>query len=1032
MNRFLFPLLFLASSSWTLLGDVLFSLPFEHSVLPERAMGDRNADIRGTPEYTAGIRGSGIRIHSGNRTRLRYSLKGNLNLERGSLSLWYKPEWRKAFVRTSDPRQWRTLFSVNRPPKRLGTGAVFLWCHGDFLRADISDDRDAYIDGIQLVPGGWYHLVLVWENGRSVLYVNGKRHEQMLPSICPLKIVSGDPHPEKRTDRIHSFFVGSYNGQWANGVIDELTIHSEPLSEEKILAEKRKVLPLSLELSHHYGYPGPFRFLLKNEGGTEISAEWSLIAENGSPVPGVNGSFPLRAGEERCVERTLSLSPGRYFLEAKDSSGVPVRQEYWILRETNSHLAKGPMKTILLERIDPLEIRSNPDRFAAKGTLREGRLGKRRYLEAGGGRCNRFAIRFSVPDPEGLYWIEYDYPDDRRRTAEVLVQNCRKNSYELQSGYCTGDEYENSGRILTSGNLFFASGKDNAILVMTARADAPAAISEIRIHQISGGLPDRLRNTPERGDTETRNVGIYYEDPALNLGFGIDPRMMPGLEQMLQRLCAYMKFSAQNLLVYPVCFYSGLVESHDSSRGHAPDFLDALLTVFDREGLSFMGSLNQNNLLSFDHRKLTEANVASGVLHRTPLSILNTGKPNLGGWHGTPPNFNVLHPEVQREVRENVKKILAVGKRHRSFKGIVLHIARHSLLSLGDLKAGYNDFMIEQFEKDTGIRVPADRNDPLRGKEYYRFLTGPVKKEWIRWRCGEVAKFYRKLAGQITAERSDLKLVINTLIPMGEVESPDYCRKDFVASRVLEAGIDREMLRSPSILLQQSLYPADYRWRAGRTLRKGVYEHLRTIDQQREFYFQLEGAVHPWVHMHDRYWESAVGDATKKKHWSDKPDPLKADWLKEQSWRVSTLNPAGFHAMRHYLVPFRYFDVATITKGGFLIGTYGMEEYLVPFSNALRSLPNEVFCDVPSGSDGVRVRMWKGKGKTWFYAVNSSGRPAGVRIRTGKASEITDTVSGAKKRIPESGFSLRLEPYSLRTFRTEGECGISAETEGIP
>lgn len=110
MNRFLFPLLFLASSSWTLLGDVLFSLPFEHSVLPERAMGDRNADVRGTPEYTAGIRGSGIRIHSGNKTRLRYSLKGNLNLEKGSLSLWYKPEWRKAFVRTSDPRQWRTLF----------------------------------------------------------------------------------------------------------------------------------------------------------------------------------------------------------------------------------------------------------------------------------------------------------------------------------------------------------------------------------------------------------------------------------------------------------------------------------------------------------------------------------------------------------------------------------------------------------------------------------------------------------------------------------------------------------------------------------------------------------------------------------------------------------------------------------------------------------------------------------------------------------------------------------------------------------
>lgn len=65
--------------------------------------------------------------------------------------------------------------------------------------------------------------------------------------------------------------------------------------------------------------------------------------------------------------------------------------------------------------------------------------------------------------------------------------------------------------------------------------------------------------------------------------------------------------------------------------------------------------------------------------------------------------------------------------------------------------------------------------------------------------------------------------------------------------------------------------------------------------------------------MRDRYWESAVG-SRRKSHWSDKPNPLSAPWLTETSWRGSALSPAGIHAMRYYILPFRYHDLLGVTR----------------------------------------------------------------------------------------------------------------------
>jgi hypothetical protein len=78
---------------------------------------------------------------------------------------------------------------------------------------------------------------------------------------------------------------------------------------------------------------------------------------------------------------------------------------------------------------------------------------------------------------------------------------------------------------------------------------------------------------------------------------------------------------------------------------------------------------------------------------------LANGKPNPGGFHGTPSNFNPLHPAVQDYVNALVDDLLRRYEMHTSFKGIVLHLTKHTIPWFGSIEAGYNDYCAEAFEQ---------------------------------------------------------------------------------------------------------------------------------------------------------------------------------------------------------------------------------------------------------------------------------------------------------------------------------------------
>jgi len=295
-----------------------------------------------------------------------------------------------------------------------------------------------------------------------------------------------------------------------------------------------------------------------------------------------------------------------------------------------------------------------------------------------------------------------------------------------------------------------------------------------------------------------------------------------------------------------------------------------------------------------------------------------------------------------------------------------------------------------------------------------------AKDPWIAWRCKQVTQWFKILAARIAAVRPDLRLCINSFVPASPVHPVFVSDPDYTDNRNREAGLDTtQFADTPNIIICQSIVPADYRWRENLD-KPGVNARMRVIDTLPLYYNALNKADKPWLNMHDRYWESAIGAADK----SIKENRFAAPWITENSWRVTTLNPISYHAMRHYVLPLRYNDLLGISKGGFLIGTYGMEEYLVPFSRAFRALPAKRFIDIAGSTETVKARTLENDGKTWFYVVNTADTSADFGISLDNAN-VTDLLTGGKPaELAGKTLTLNLQPYQLRSFNAPAKTNV--------
>lgn len=995
--------------------QLLFYTTFDGSCDAVRSAGNAKPLKAEHVEFVPGRKGQAAKFTREARSMLQYELDKNIDPERGLISFWYKPLWSPE----QDTKEtWRTILSFPRPGgnDRISSGALSLWIWGDRFRVDRADDLDSY----KTIPGlyrdaNWKHYAIAWDEMGTRIYVDGKSLGSISDSHSPLKdVLSQSELDFSSRMNFTSFFVGCQNtSEQADGLIDDLAVFSAPLSDRQVSTLAKAFQPFDFSLTHYYFPSGkPFKLIARIARRIkDCLLSWKIIGPDNATI---KESTEPDAREAITMELP-ALTPGSYVVRLSSTNDTQsLEKSFQVMDRLNPEISTAAQLNLKLVDTVVLDRIPGSDRFDSVGETVVGNLNGVKYLETAMAKGSRFVVRFQLPDNDPLYCFELDIPDDKLRTADIIAQSAdfKGSEYELQVGYCAGDEYANQNRIITQRYLYWASSPDVALVFMTARPNAPAAAAQIRLYKVLGGLPEAKVSLPKPVDGWNREVGIYFEDPAIGYDFAVKNSSLPELETLINRTASYMKYSGQSLLAYPGVWYQGIIGERYNPRNHAGNFIDAWLTKFDIEGLGYMATINQNNLEIPDNM-ITRHKLSDGSLHSTCVSIWNTGKPNPGGWHDTPPNFNILHPDAQKATLAALDEILRTGAEHPSFKGITLHLTRHCMHWLGDINAGYNDYMIEEFTKDTGIKVPVDRANPLRGKLYAEWLLANAKDEWIAWRCGKVTQWFKILAARIASARPDLRLCINSFVPVSPVHPDFVSDPDYVNNRNREAGLDATLFTDvPNIIICQSIVPADYRWRSEKLDNPDVNARMRSIDTLPLYYNALNKADKPWLNMHDRYWESAIGAADK----SVKSNRFSAPWIKENAWRVTTLNPLSCHAMRHYILPLRYNDLLGITKGGFLVGTYGMEEYLTPFSRAFRALPARRFADVAGSTATIKIRSLEYEEKTWFYVVNTADTEATFGLTLDNA-KVTDLITGKNPvELNSKKLALNLQPYQFRSF----------------
>ena len=885
---------------------LVFSASFEAGFAADLAGGRAEPVVTNAVELVAGKTGRGVKFSNKARSDLAWPVRGNLNPRRGTVAFWLKKE----LPRDGDKHTLFYCRGANNP----GGGTLDFWTSGSAVvleRHDLDNWRDTLWIDWPSIGAGWHYYTITWDDEKTVFYVDG----WIMPRYLDTRL--NDDYSPMR-----------------NALL---------VSDRRTFDRKMKAFR-----TFHLGSRNGAR---AQKGVFDDVKIWSEALTRDEVL-----ELARQSGVKESAQNAKAKT-GRNIYEGP-SEKVPGRIT----------------RTRLVQRIRPaVDAHFTKDNFSAVGRLSTNVLNGVAYLEAGGRTEDRFAIRLRIDAGKPLYVIEIDVPDDKRRSCEFLVQRSR-NYYGdavLESGLFCGGSLPNSNRMRTERYVYWTSDADVTLIASTISDYAPAAIAEIRIYETDGKLPACLPATrPSPKETPRRHFASYWEDPAINYDFGTDFRDPKAFGEMIDRCAAYMKFVGQDVLAFPACFYGGrLGENRYLIRDLQPGYLDAFMTRFDEEGLFVVPTVNQQ-VVPIQDGVVTRESMQDGSLHGTSIAIHSTGFPNWGGWHGTPPNFNVAHPDVQNEFARIVSDLAKEGKSHASFLGVALHLPTLNPMWFGSIESGYNDYCIDAFEKATGIKVPVDRKDPLRGKAYADWLKANAYEAWVSWRCDVVTGFYARLAKILEEARPDLKLWLNA-IPIWSDEPSKLLQTNHTQKALLEAGfdVDRITARIPNVVVGLTGFPAW--WENGIrhdqrffNLSDGEVSGLRDWSIRANRFGVLRDKAGAWAHFHDIYRESDVGRQRIGL------EVLSTDWLDEISWRVSTQHAIGSHALKPFAEALAGCDAQVLSCGGFLIGTLGMEPELSRFMREYRKLPAVKFADMPAPRGWV-FRTADCDGRRWVYKLKT-------------------------------------------------------------
>ncbi len=608
-----------------------------------------------------------------------------------------------------------------------------------------------------------------------------------------------------------------------------------------------------------------------------------------------------------------------------------------------------------------------------------------------------FSYQAFLPDDTSIYQLVVDYPDDAFRsvgfwTTDGVVRN--EAGIVLTGGVETGLQYRNTNTMLTHEAFFYPQATNVVVAALNLNQGSRAAASRIRIYRVDGELP-----AAEPHVSRGRLIGNFFEEYGRwKRHFGMRPSngdLLLGNMRSMENWAKWNSFSGYNMMHPAVVAYSNVLYPSRELQGqsHVAEVneMRILALYAEKYGNAFIPhvTVKENAYIA----RMLGVHVDTVVTNGQNVTVLSYETPeakdlvcvNRKGMHGiswTSYIFNALHPKVQEKFINIIGETADRLKGVKSFTGLCVRVPIswqfNGMMGLNYGDMDYGDWTIATFERETGIKVPGEADDPARYETRYQFLMGPQKEAWLNWRARKMHDYFKRILARIQSVKPDAKLYV---MWWGQTE------------RMKETGFDLELFRDEkdiAFLTSGKNYGRRYFTPLGNARNTGIFGNP-------EEYASSQIGLRACEIDGDYY------EVNSRMKWEELGV--------QKAIAFDACAPAGVNELEHFALALAKADVTTISTGGngWMFGTPRIQG---PFVREYESLPTERFDLCPVGAnDPVTVRVHHAKDGLWFYAVNLLDVPVKVEIDVKDAGRVTGTVDGR-----ETPTKLTLSPYGLKGF----------------
>jgi len=639
------------------------------------------------------------------------------------------------------------------------------------------------------------------------------------------------------------------------------------------------------------------------------------------------------------------------------------------------------------------------------------------FTSFGSKPLSAFSYRIDVPEPQRPYLLQVQYPDDDRRTANVIIiQHTSRDTNQPGGGYETGDWYPLTGKMQTYTAVFWPETKEIHVAIVSMNRNMRAAASHIKLIELGDSLPAGSANR-----ADGRVYGCWYEEGSrwlLHFAATAPDNNDLALNSIsLKRWIETCRFTGINCLWPTVSIYQGVSYPADEQEGLFVDVNDNVRLaslLCEKYRMRFVPELH---MIPGNDWFQTRVMAKLGPKFDDLLARNRYGQTGVSG-----PYYSALDPAVQDKYIRIVGELADRIADTNAFSGISLRLMEWqwgSFNAYPGLNWGYEDRVVKQFVKDTGIRVPGKDGDPDRFAQRFAFLTAPhMRQRWMDWRCRKMFSYYIRLRDRIRLHNPTAVLYLpkHTNPSGGETMDEDFgSMTDTPLDQLREMGIDARLLaKTPGITFMPVAY-------------YGRRNSSPTSDQQ-----GIDPLLDPQHKALGMGQERAFGYGNSyfEVHQAISVDKLGFPDLKPTGYNGAA-DAGGRTELERLSVVLADNDAGTIMDGGFGY-VYGQPEAFNEWLGEYKQLPRQPFTPLAKGRDPVAVWYRSCGDAFYFYAVNRESYSVPIDLILRGAKSVIDLATGDISRMTGDTLGVTLKPYQLVAFKTAANVTIADCAEHVP